>query len=151
MSVSIRNATQDDFQILLEWGHEFFQYGKFVEKGLRFDVGSFKRLVDYLISDGILLIAEDEVPIGSVGGIIYPFMFDQSNIIATEVWWWVDPSYRNSNVGMKLLREFETVAKLNGATSVMMVTIDTENEHALHKYYQKFGYKHLEHHYIKEL
>jgi len=150
----IREAHAGDVPELSAMGLRFYRAGKFSEKKLDFNTQSLCEFLFFLITAevGLLLVAEkDGKIIGSIAGIIAPWMlsFQQSTI--TETWWWVDPEYRTTMAGVKLLREFENKARGLGVSFCMMGTHDVYTEDKLQRFYRKLKYKHLEHKYIKEL
>jgi len=152
--VIIRQANKQDMNHLLAMGLHFFREGKFTEKGLTFFPPDFERFLVFLIEsrNAIFLIAEEEnSPIGSIAGVFSPWMLDYAKVTLTELWWWIEPEHRGNRVAFQLLKEYERTAKENNITHVIMGTHDNVNEGRLQSFYSRYGYKHLEHHYIKEI
>ena len=150
----IQMATIEDIDMIELMGPRFFEYGQFDKKGLRYNKESCKGLLSFLIQNkgGILLVAnEDGNLCGSIGGIIAPWMMDNSQLILMETWWWVNPEYRNKRIGLELIRAFQDEGKKRGANLFIMVTLQGPKEKSLIKFYTSLGMKHLENHYIKEI
>ena len=150
----IQNATIEDIEAMELMGPKFFKYGQFDKKGLQYNENSCKRLLSFLIQNecGILLVAnEDGNLCGSIGGVITPWMMDNSQLMLMETWWWVNPEHRNKNIGIDLIKRFQNEGKRKGALFLIMVTLDGSKESKLTKFYERFNMKHLENHYIKEI
>ena len=150
----IQNATIEDIEAIELMGPRFFEYGQFDKKGLRYDMDTCKNLLSFLIKNecGILLVAnEDGNLCGSIGGVITPWMMDNSQLVLMEIWWWVNPEYRSKNIGMDLIEHFQDEGKRKGASLLIMVTLDGPKESKLTQFYERFNMKHLEKHYIKEI
>jgi hypothetical protein len=148
----IREANINDIPSILKRGPSFFKHAGFEEKGLIFDEDSAYKTLQFLVNDdnGIVLVSEDKKSNGFIYGMLSPFPLNYDQIILTEFAWWVDPTARNAT-GLKLLKEFERIGKEKGADLIIMMTSDSFQEEKLKKFYEKKGFKHLEHHYIKRL
>ena len=106
----IRPATHADTPRILEFGEQFHLYGGFAARGLRFDPESLAQFCAGLSSSdvAVLLVAEkDGAVIGTVAGVISPWFLDNSQTVAMETWWWVDPKHRGGTAGVRLLEAFE--------------------------------------------
>lgn len=70
------------------------------------------RLSHYGMTSGTCLVAKsDGVPIGAVGAILAPNMFNPDITTLVEVMWYVLPEYRNTRAGALLLKSFEELGK----------------------------------------
>ena len=148
----IRPAKYTDIENISAIGEMFYNEAKFSSKGLNIDLDSFKALLFQLInnSESIVLVCEiDGKIVGTIAGAIAPWILDTKQKILQELWWFVDPNYRG--FGHKLLEAFEIEAKNLGVSFILMITLDSNYENKLIKYYKRNNYKHLEHHFIKRL
>lgn|GEM_PF-2034577 len=71
-------------------------------------------------SNKCLICAIDHgTPIGVFAGhLIQPYYSD--DLLARDLLWYVYPEYRKSGVGLMMFEMFESWAKVNGATAIMM-------------------------------
>jgi hypothetical protein len=73
-------------------------------------------LVDQMIAGGTALIAHcDGKPVGALGSILTPNLFNPQIITLAEVIWYVLPEYRNTRAGYLLLKGFDNLAEKLGA------------------------------------
>lgn len=148
---SIRSATLNDAQAILSMGQKFHSIAGFE---FNYDHISVLKTIQQLIVEpnGILLIAESEgVPIGMIGGLIYPHYMDNSHLTGQELFFWVNPEKRGSSVAVELLKSCESTAKERGAQSFSMMSLANVNPEKANKLYLKLGYKPLEHTFTKSL
>ena len=146
----IRNACKDDMPELIA-GSLRFHEAMLKQKTLTFDPDSAKKLMMFLIGSPAALVLVMEMKksiVGAIGGFLSPWMLDWRIKIMTEFFWWLNEERRGS--GIRLLIEFERLAKIKGADRMIMVTLQQDDE-TLARYYERRGYKHLEHHFIKEI
>lgn len=102
---------------------------------------------------GLLIVAEngDGEIIGVVGGLKYPFLNNRDWIIGSELLWWIEPQYRDSGLGKKMLAAIEEAARDAGCQLWVMVTLENVEPEKAGAIYQKLGYTLTEHSYMKEL
>jgi GNAT superfamily N-acetyltransferase len=76
-----------------------------------------------LMKDGIVIVAEDSErsrpAVGFIMGGLSEFIYN-TEIVATELTWWVDEEYRKSRIGLALFNAFEEWAHSQGATIIQM-------------------------------
>jgi len=159
--VIIREATVNDIEDIDAMAPVFFEYAQLDKKGLSYDSFTFRQLLASFIKEdyGIVLVAElkesatqtvDKL-IGSIAGVISPWMMDHRQKVLMETWWWVFPEYWSLWAGLDLVMAFEEAARKKEVDLLIMVTLDGPKEETLKTYYRHFDMKHLEHHYIKRL
>jgi len=68
--------------------------------------------------------------------------------IVDELMWWVEPAWRGSSAGPKLLRSLESWARQKGVRWIKMIA---PVESDVGKYYERIGYAALETSYLKRL
>lgn len=123
---------------------------RLVEMGLRFraETDYARHLVEnpaqmaelaarLIASDGVLVSERAGALVGMLGYVLFPH-FLSGELVAGEVFWWVEPEHRGE--GVKLLREAERRAKQRGALKLQMIA-PNEKVGAL---YQRFGYSYVE-------
>ena len=71
------------------------------------------------------------------------------DILATELFWWVEKECRGRGIAIALIKEFERWAKSNNATQVNVS--DLQNVKNLGKLYNRLGYQESEMTYRKDL
>ena len=143
----IREATQDDIEILLILGKKFFdatEYSRFTS----YSVEATKATVKHLIGDdnGILLVLDDDGVKGMIGALIYPF-YMSGDLTGQELFWWCEEKGK----GLDLLWALEDKAKDIGVKTFTMLSLDQLTPERLDKIYTSRGYVRSEHTYLREL
>jgi len=88
---------------------------------------------------------------GCILGIVYPHFLNPEYTICQELGWWVEPEWRGTTLGMRLIKQFETAAKLAGADKIIMIRLDSLEPDKIEDIYLRTGYRPLERSFIKEL
>ena len=139
----IRQATRDDIDAITAMSAKFYDTTEY-NAHFPFDRESVERLCELLIDQGVLLIATmDEKPVGMIGLIVAPFMFNHGFLAAHEVVWWVDPAVQGLGVGSGLLQFAERHCRERGAKTMQMVTLSNSPEVASAAYLRA-GFRHSE-------
>lgn len=148
MGCQVRQATADDIPACAEMGRRFFDESGFSAE-TSFDPLSFEVTLRQLIAskDGVVLVADG----GMVGGLAYPFYFNANSKTAQEMFWWVSPEYRGTNLGMLLIDGFERWARSKGCETLSMICLPALRESPAERVYQRRGYRASERVYIKRL
>lgn len=80
----------------------------------------------------------DGIPVGALGGIVSPNLFNPSITIVTEVFWYVLPEYRNTRAGLLLLQAYgEACEKVADESSLSLLTTSQVNIKSI----ERKGYK----------
>lgn len=147
--MTIRDAVIEDIPFIVKEGIKFLQYHPSkIERDI--DVDHLCTLAEQLITSHVLLIAEqDNIPIGMIGGLITPNIYNLNYIGLQEMFWWVVEDKRTSTTAFKLYKAFEERAKELEVDFISMVT--TVYTPTLEKYYKKQGLRPVESSFIKEL
>ena len=74
-------------------------------------------------SAAIWVVEEGGCVIGSVAGMVYPLFFS-GDLVAQEIFWWVDPNARGSEAGKLLFDSLMDWAKKCGAKALSMIAIE---------------------------
>lgn len=140
----IREATPQDVPRLIEMGERFHRestYGKHLAENHR----QFQLLAKKIVAAGGVLVIESEGQlVGMIGYFIFPH-FLSAEIIAGEVFWWVEPEHRGE--GKALLKAAEWKAKSDGAQKMQMIAPNPR----VGKLYERIGYEFVESAYQKTL
>lgn len=145
--MQIRNATQADVEAIVSMSARFYattSYAEFAD----FDPDAAANLANLMIDTGVMLIAETDRPVGMVGLIVSPFLFNAAHKTACEVVWWVDDDQRGSGAGVALLRAIEPACRAHGCTAIQMVHLANSPPQAA-LLYERLGYVHSESSYTK--
>ncbi len=69
-----------------------------------------ERKLKFLIGEHLVMIAERPgvipEPVGMIGGLVTPHFFNDSILVLSELFWWVDEGHRRSTAGLRLLDAF---------------------------------------------
>lgn len=114
----IRLATESDLPRLVEMGQRFRSestYSKYLADNPERMLQLGRQL---LAADGLLVLERGDLIIGMLGFIIHSH-FISGELVAGEVFWYVEPEVRGE--GLKLVNEAKRMAKLAGATCLQMI------------------------------
>jgi len=81
-------------------------------------------LVDKGVSDGTCFVcAKDGIPVGVLGALIVPNLYNPEYITLAEAFWYVLPEYRETRAGAMLLKAFHDRASeiANEATMSLLI------------------------------
>lgn len=97
-----------------------------------------------LVGRGVALIAEKDKPVGMIIGIIDNNIWDPDLYILKELVYWVEPEYRNTTAGYRLLKSYNDMAKkLVKSKRIKMYTM-TKMVNSPDLDFKKFGYRKTE-------
>lgn len=119
------------------------------EAGISFDDKRAQYLVN-IINSGTLKYYSIEGK-GFIAWVESPMIINPFKILASEIAWFVEKEYRGSTVGIKLLKEYEKIAKNNGCNFVDIAYLEHMQEYDMENMYSRMGYKKYETHFIKEV
>jgi len=109
-----------------------------------------EEIVQNLLENENIICIEKEGK-GVILGLLYPLYYNPEIIIAQELGWWVEPEYRNTTIGIKLLKAFEKEAKNKGADKIMMIYLDSQSPENVNKMLTKLNYSSVEHSMVKDI
>ncbi len=143
-SILIRPAVEADIPRILEMGHRFNSESPY-RSVLQVTDRAMELLAHKLIPQGWLLLAEaNEEIVGMIGFYVYPH-FLSGEVVAGEIFWWMEPEHRGA--GKQLMKAAEDEARRCGAKSMQMIAPDPR----VGKLYERAKYQYLETSYIKPL
>jgi GNAT superfamily N-acetyltransferase len=143
-AVLMRKATVQDIPRLLEMGMRFHQNSPYKDH-LAANPEQMGKIASQIASSGGLLVSENQGRIvGMFGFVTFPH-FLSGELIAAEVFWWVEPEHRGT--GKKLLYEAENMAREAGAKKMQMIAPDAR----VGRLYEHMKYKFVESAYQKSL
>lgn len=144
----IRRAEVGDTEAAIEQGKRFAQVA---HPEMEYCADSMRVLMEQLITDGTLLVAEKEGAIvGGIGGIAAPYFHNRNYKMLIEQFWWVHQEERGS-LGIRLLTAFEARAKEIGCTDVYMIALEHVDVQRVERIYLKLGYRAAERGYRKRI
>ena len=113
MSCGVRTATLNDLpEILTELKSFASFFGS--KTSLYGDDDYPEKFISGLIQDHLFLVAVMENKIvGLIAGMRLPHVFNPKIMTLTEIFWWVNPEYRNTRAGALLLKEYVDFGKKN--------------------------------------
>ena len=146
----VRDGNQEDFDKCVEYGYKFFQLSSY--NSIPYDGESVKRMLNVVTDQGLFVVAEENgVVVGMAGGITSPAYFNNDYLVGAELFWWVEPEYRDTGVGVKLLVELENRARAADITLWSMMLLETLEPEKSTEIYKKLGYKPAERTFLKGL
>ena len=144
----IYKALIKDVPDIVKLGFEFYEES-LKEYGLSFDEATLIKTVTYFVKNSITLICiENEKTVGVISAIVHPSIFDEKEIFAEELMWYVNKENRNGRAGLELLKEFTNVCKKKGVSKIIMMHMENLNADIMDRLYKKKGYKKMESHFI---
>lgn len=145
--MTIRPATHADTDRLVELGARFLAgtaYGQLVA----FVPTQLRALIAHVLRLGVVFVAEVDGRLEGLLAIValeHPMSGER---YAEELAWWVEPAFRGSSIGPRLLRAGESWTRENGLAMLKMVApADTD----VGAFYARRGYVAIETSWVKRL
>ena len=148
----IRRAIITDEPDLVRMGRAFWAETPLSD----FSVFSPEYLVNFIRGASIepsasIWVADDGGKIvGAVAGMIYPLFFS-GDLVAQEIFWWVDPEARGAEASKMLFDALIEWATAMGAKALSMIAIENGKAESVGKIYRKKGFIPTEHAYVRGL
>lgn len=149
----IRPAALADLKAMLHMGRRFFDASSYGDVSSYDPESTCRAFLKLMESDSAcLLVAEqDGEIIGFCSAIAYPHFFNESDVNAQELFWWVDEQHRKSGAGKAMLQALEAWAASVGAKSLMMLSLASLAPEKVAQMYLVAGYRPAEQTFIKGL
>lgn len=156
MSYTIRPTIERDAPELMAISKEFSDLLGLEDINIEYDARSALETIEFVIHSPLavaLTVCDDESGCiaGTIAGIISPWLLNKGAQTLQELWFYLRPAYRTPRLARNLMAAFEAYGRKAGATHCIMGTHLHARERALDRFYKATGYKHLEHHYVREL
>ena len=143
----IRDATNQDIDVILKMASEFWKHTMYTEE---FEPEAAMPMLNISLDQQLVLLAEVE---GTVVGIIaameMPLMASSKATQAIETMWYIDPSCRGSSVGVDLILQMEQRIKDRGVKYWNMAKMESSMPETIDRLYSKLGYIESESMYTK--
>jgi len=149
--MQVRDFEDSDMDGVMYCSEQFHQESGYSDLA-DFDRESAEQFIRMLSANpaGILLVVEDMGRIvGLAAAIIGTVMFNRNVLFSQEMFWWIDPGWRDAGAGSELLNELENRGQELGASILMMVGLDGLESDKVHGMYVHRGYRPGEMTYIK--
>lgn len=145
----IRCAVLKDIPAIMGLAREFYQetdYTKFAT----FDEDTVQDLTESIILNGICVIATDEsdTPVGVLGFILSPFVFNRNVLSCVEAIWLMKKEHRGSGEGVKMIQYADQIRKLRGARHFQLARLNTSPD-GLDDVLEKLGFTFSEKYFSK--
>jgi GNAT superfamily N-acetyltransferase len=144
----IFELTADELGLLAPLGEAFYLSSTVLGT---FDPAQFEATWRQILAMGLGVVYASTVDgkiVGAIGGMRHKDA-NSADMIATEMFWFVDPLRRGD--GLKLYDAFEDWAKSQGCQQLQMVHLADSMPAKLERFYERKGYRKLEVRYGKEL
>jgi len=101
---------------------------------------------------GLLLMAEVDGKIaGAVGAVVCPLYANRDVLLGSELFWWVEPEFRNTGIGKEMIFGIEKAAKEAGVAIFSMMALENVEPEKASAIYQRLGYRPTERGFSKVL
>jgi RimJ/RimL family protein N-acetyltransferase len=145
----IRKATLLDIPWLLEQAREFDKFFGAKRSLIPSDAEEATALLEALITTQVCFIAADvNGRMGFIAGALGPHYLNREILILTALLWWVDPKFRGSSAGARLLNHFIAYGKDNADWISMQ--IETHSPISARSL-ERLGFKERERNFLMEV
>jgi len=135
----VRLATLDDIPALLAMGEKFAEKAKLAEH-VGYDPASMEDTFSRMIDAGEPVFISDK---GAIGALTFPHPFNHAHRGAQELFWWSEGCD-----GLRLLNALMAYCEAN-CDSLSMITLEAIEPEKTGRLYQRYGFRALEHSYVK--
>lgn len=135
---TIRPATDADVPALLALGQRFLAWSPYA--GMFSEQAMAQAIADAVATGFSRVAVVDGVVVGALLGRIDGAWLDPSVIVACERAWWVEPEHRGGTAAVRMLVEFKSWAKDNGARGVVMAELVQPDSPAA-DIFQRLGFR----------
>ena len=147
MTRSVREATVDDLDRIVEMGHAFLRETPYRDR-IAPDPDHMRQLASTVMDLGALFVAESQGRVVGMFGVLVMQHPTLNRLVGEDVIWWVDHDARPTGAGLRLLRAAETWAVSQGAKSMLLSVYHNSQVARL---YERLGYRSCEEIFEKEL
>ena len=148
--MNIRIATVEDAAVLTAMGRDFLQYSEY--RNLEVTDEQMQAGIAQIIAFECSFVAEMEGRvIGAILGVTGPLWFAAHVRTAIELAWWVDPAYRTTSAGIRLLKAFEDHAHNLNVQYIAMSDLVVQGDTPVARLLGRMGYSVTERMHTKEI
>ena len=112
----LRQAKYSDIAECLDIGERFWATTPYANDIPYSQVGVLGLLTGLVQSHMMLVVETEDKIVGVAAAIVTPFHFNPDIKVGAELFWYVDPDYREDGTGEYMLDALEELARDNGAT-----------------------------------
>ncbi len=148
--MNIRIATVEDAAVLTAMGRDFLQYSEY--RNIEVTDEQMQAGIAQIIAFECSFVAEmDGRVIGVILGVTGPLWFAAHVRTAIELAWWVDPAYRTTSAGIRLLKAFEDHAHNLNVQYIAMSDLVVQGDTPVARLLGRMGYSVTELMHTKEI
>lgn len=145
----IRNATERDFDSILNLSADFWQHTQFDEP---FDREHTRGYVQMAFDHQLLAVVDIAGQVvGFCAAVKSPLLGTPAALMATELAWYLDPGHRGGKNGVALLLHMEQLAKSQGVKYWNVAYMEHSMPATVQRLYERLGYTQQEVSYTKRL
>jgi len=126
----VRHATQADDDAVIDVLKQFAEeqpLGKLKVEAGQYNDHHVRKVLNAVRTGGLLLIAQQKEQIAGVFmAVVTPDIWVPNMRIMSELVWWVNPDYRDSSAGLRLLKEYTKIGEemtKKGSISTFTMTL----------------------------
>lgn len=135
----INQATQADIPEIIRMGRLFWSQTPYSE--IPYCPDSIAHTCQQMIAQQLLLVATvDGTIAGAVGAMRSPLYANRDVLVAAELFWWVEPEFRNSGIGKEMLAGIEQACREAGVYRFSMMAFEQIELEKAAAVYQRCGY-----------
>lgn len=140
----IRNATKFDIPRIIEMLWHYHSSGNIKNLSIDNDKSALKILTIILMGGGVAFVSEKDNKItGMLLAVMAPFLWDQTKLVMNEICYWVEPEYRGSSAGYRLIKEYTSYCEeLKDQNRIINYTMSQMSGQNLN--YERFGLRPIE-------
>lgn len=146
----VRHGKAEDIPRCLEMSENFYKVAGY-DSVIPFCAESSEVYFEAAMEMGLFSVAEKGGLVGFILGLSIPFLMNKSYLVGTELAWWVEPEYRSTNIGVKLLEHIEKSAEEAGCVMWSMMCLESQAPEKMEELYLKLGYEPRERTFTKVL
>lgn len=142
----IRQANKFDIPRIIEMLWNYHDSGSITDLDVNRDSSTPLNIVSMIIAGaGIGLVSEkDNQLTGMLLAVCVPYLWDNNKFVMNEVAYWVEPKYRGSTAGYRLLKKYtELCEDMKDQGRIQFYTMSQMEGQELN--YSRFGFKPIEH------
>lgn len=144
--MNIRAAVKSDIEVLSSFVNEWAIY-QLLCVGFKFDPDIFKKHLEQIImTNSVLVIEEEGVVVGGIGGRIVG-SFYSNDIIFDVMTMYIDPEHRH--LTGKVMESLEKILSMTTVTKIVLANPVYMSKH--NRYYKMKGYRSLQSNYVKDI